>query len=51
MRMMVFAKRNTKEILRDPLTLFFGAAFPVILLLLLWMIGRNIPQGQGPTRL
>ena len=48
MRMMVFAKRNTKEILRDPLTLFFGAAFPVILLLLLWMIGRNIPQGQGP---
>lgn len=48
MRMTVFAKRNIKEIVRDPLTLFFGAAFPIILLLLLWMIGKNIPQGQGP---
>ena len=48
MRMMVFAKRNTKEIVRDPLTLFFGAVFPVILLLLLWLIGRNIPAGAGP---
>ncbi len=49
MRMTVFAKRNAKEILRDPLTLFFGAAFPVILLVLLWMIGRNIPDGMGPS--
>ncbi len=49
MKMMVFAKRNAKEILRDPLTLFFGAAFPVILLILLWMIGRNIPEGTAPS--
>lgn len=49
MKMTVFAKRNVKEILRDPLTLFFGAAFPVILLILLWMIGKNIPDGAGPS--
>lgn len=43
MRWLVFAKRNTKEILRDPLTLIFGLGFPVILLLLLTMIQRNVP--------
>ena len=43
MRWMVFAKRNIKEMLRDPLTLFFGVGFPVILLLLLTMIQRHIP--------
>lgn len=43
MKWWVFAKRNAKEILRDPLTLFFGLGFPVILLLLLTMIQRNIP--------
>lgn len=43
MRWMAFAKRNIKEILRDPLTVFFGVGFPVILLLLLTMIQRNIP--------
>ena len=29
------AVRNGKEILRDPLNLFFGLAFPLLLLLLL----------------
>lgn len=43
MKWLVFAKRNTKEILRDPLTLFFGVGFPVMLLLLLTLIQRNIP--------
>ena len=38
-----FSIRNTKEILRDPLTLAFGLGFPVILLLLLTAIQRNIP--------
>ncbi len=38
-----FAVRNTKEILRDPLTLAFGLGFPVVLLLLLTAIQRNIP--------
>ncbi len=38
-----FAGRNIKEMLRDPVTLFFGIAFPLILLLLMTAIQRNIP--------
>ena len=43
MRMLTFAKRNAKEILRDPLTLGFGLGFPVVLLLLLSALQANIP--------
>ena len=43
MRMWAFTSRNTKEILRDPLTLFFGLGFPLVLLLLLSAIQANIP--------
>lgn len=43
MRMLTFAKRNIKEILRDPLNLFFGLGFPLILILLLSLIQANIP--------
>lgn len=43
MRMFTFAKRNAKEILRDPLNLFFGLGFPLILILLLSAIQANIP--------
>ena len=43
MRMLTFAKRCTKEILRDPLNLSFGLGFPLILLVLLSAIQANIP--------
>lgn len=43
MRMLTFAKRCTKEILRDPLNLAFGLGFPVVLLLLLTALQSNIP--------
>lgn len=43
MKMLSFAKRNTKEIIRDPLTLFFGLGFPIVLLLLLSVIQSNVP--------
>mgnify|MGYP003444709532 FL=1 len=43
MKMFVFASRTTKEIIRDPLSLAFGIGFPVVLLLLLSAINRNIP--------
>ena len=43
MRLLTFANRNTKEILRDPLTLFFGLGFPIVLILLLSAIQANIP--------
>ena len=43
MRMMTFAKRCGKEILRDPLNLGFGLGFPLVLLVLLSAIQANIP--------
>lgn len=43
MRMLTFAGRNTKEILRDPLNLAFGLGFPLVLILLLSVIQANIP--------
>ncbi len=43
MRMMTFAKRCAKEILRDPITLGFGLGFPLILLFLLSSMQANIP--------
>ena len=43
MRMLSFAHRNIKEILRDPLNLFFGLGFPLVLLLLLSAIQANVP--------
>lgn len=43
MRTLVLAKRCAKEILRDPLNLAFGLGFPVVLLLLLSAMQRNIP--------
>lgn len=43
MRMLTFAGRNTKEILRDPLNLCFGLGFPLVLILMLSAIQANIP--------
>ena len=43
MRMLTFAKRCAKEILRDPLNLLFGLGFPIVSLLLLSAIQANVP--------
>jgi len=43
MKSLLFAKRNSKEILRDPINIFFGLGFPLILLLLLAAINSAIP--------
>ena len=43
MRMMTFAKRCAKEIVRDPINLGFGLGFPLVLLFLLSAIQANIP--------
>ena len=43
MRMMTFSKRCGKEILRDPINLGFGLGFPLVLLLLLTTMQKNIP--------
>ena len=43
MRMLTFANRCAKEILRDPLNLCFGLGFPLVLLMLLSCIQASIP--------
>ena len=43
MRMLTFAKRCAKEILRDPINVGFGLGFPLVLLLLLSALQANIP--------
>lgn len=43
MKTIAFAKRNIKEILRDPLTVAFSLGFPLTLVLLLSAIQANIP--------
>lgn len=43
MKLLTFARRNMLEILRDPLTLFFGLGFPLVLLGLLSAIQANVP--------
>ncbi len=42
-KMLTFAGRNLKEMVRDPLNLGFGLGFPVVVLLLLSAIQANIP--------
>lgn len=43
MKTLTFANRNAKEILRDPINLFFGLGFPLVLMLLLHTIQANVP--------
>ena len=43
MRILTFAGRNAKEIMRDPLNLAFMFGFPLVLLFLLSAIQANIP--------
>ena len=43
MKMLTFARRNMREILRDPLNLCFGLGFPLVLILLLSAIQANVP--------
>lgn len=43
MKVLAFASRNSKEILRDKLNSACGIGFPVFLLLLLTAIQANIP--------
>ncbi|MDO4772811.1 MAG: ABC transporter permease [Bacillota bacterium] len=49
MRILLFAKRNTKEVLRDPVNFFFGLGFPLVLLILLSIINAAIPpEAENP---
>lgn len=43
MKTLAFASRNSKEIIRDRINLVFGIGFPIVLLLLLTAIQKNVP--------
>lgn len=43
MRVAVFATRNHKEIVRDPVTLLFGMGLPILLLALFSVMQKNMP--------
>ena len=45
--MTAFAARNFKEIVRDPLTLLFGAGLPVVLILFISLLQRSLPGGTN----
>ena len=44
-RTLRFSSRNFKEVLRDPINMFFGLGFPLVLMILLSVIQANIPSG------
>jgi ABC-2 type transport system permease protein len=49
MRCRVFAGRNLKEMVRDPLNVILGLAFPLAVMFLLWFINRSIPAQAHMT--
>ena len=49
MKIAVFSKRNAQEILRDPVNLFFGLGFPLVLLFLFSIINNAIPAEANNT--
>ena len=49
MKILLFANRNAKEVLRDPINFCFGLGFPLILLALLSIVNANIPPEAENT--
>lgn len=47
MRMLAFAERNVKEIVRDPLSVIFGVGFPVVLLLMIHLLKSSLAAVPG----
>lgn len=43
----VFAVRNAKEILRDPLSYIFALGFPVVMLIIMTIVNKSIPPEAG----
>lgn len=48
-RAWIFAARNCKELLRDPLSWIFCLGFPLVMLLLMTLIHQSIPAQAGMT--
>ncbi len=48
-RIGAFSARNTKEILRDPLSYIFCLGFPLIMLVVMTLVNESIPPEAGMT--
>lgn len=48
MRVMAFALRNIKELLRDPLSYIFCLGFPIIMLIVMTIVNGSIPETVVP---
>lgn len=48
MRMLVFGKRNLKELVRDPLSYIFCLGFPIVMLLIFTVINDSIQSEAKP---
>ncbi len=46
MRFTALAKRNLKEMYRDPITMGFEIGLPAVLLVILWVIGQAVPEAS-----
>ena len=44
-----FAIRNSKEILRDPLSYIFCLGFPLVMLVVMTLVNESIPAEAGMT--
>ncbi len=49
MKSLIFAQRNYKELIRDPLSWIFCMGFPIVMLLLMTIINESIPPEAGMT--
>lgn len=49
MKSFVFASRNFKELVRDPLSWIFCLGFPIVMLIVMTLINKSIPPEAGMT--
>lgn len=49
MKSIVFAKRTLKEMGRDPLSYMFCLGFPLVMLIIMTILNKNIPKEAGMT--
>lgn len=49
MRIIAFAERNIKELLRDPLSYVFCLAFPIVMLIIMTIVNNSIPPEAKMT--
>ncbi|MBR3998325.1 MAG: ABC transporter permease, partial [Clostridia bacterium] len=48
-RTLIFARRVTLELLRDPLTSVFALGFPIVMLIVMTLVNQSIPDEAAMT--